>query len=989
MCDRIHGLSEVEPVPVIEISRRSTIKRWKFGLWVIPRMGSGRKTGWMELDVELNVACAYSGGPCAEQWSRVGSGTRKGWRRFSVPRGNVVNRSDKEARISIQSDRRHFQFVGRIVVCLRISSFLPFVTQTQAMNVAALLQDSPSDDRRRPQQLPPQNIQPRQQQQQQQHQPLDRERPQPHPPFHRPSSHLPYPNEYAQSHSHLLPPSPFLNDSYDPAHRTGERGGPRPLNPELLTQPQKLPPHAQQQPSRGHEAYGTLDSRSASSVPLPLRPTPPQHSQHALGPPSALYPHGAPGPPPPDYPSHISHHHERESRMSRSGAPPPAPTTLQLFPTPTLSRSRPRTPPPQAQHSSASGFPGTHSLPAPVSVSTVLSEPSPMYTGPPGPVSSPAMGSLQRPQLPSRHGPQPPSHVQGVTVTSSVTKGIHSVHTRTITPHMEGTPGHGLPPPLLEDIPLRTQAIERRRETERERERGRFSEAALANERERERREVERKDRDLRDEVLLRHHQSVTSSPERHSSGGDRMKRGLEREREREREAREKDIMIERAAARDRERDRLLHHPHHPHHHHHHIHHHHPHSNSSPHNSGLSKPPSGDFPGPPQQLDRYISASESSTSTSAPSQAAHGRPHIHHHPHSHPPPHPHLHPHQHHNHHSLPRPPGVQSHILDLSVPEPIPPPPPPHSRTFPPQPFPPPQPHHSAPPQSQSTAPLPFSFAPQLHRHTPPPLPAPPSSHLPSVPPPLTTSTVPFGIGMGHPPHKPGPSRERFGEVVNLGVYVYPRTPFPFREASEGSATSRVVESEKDKGKLKDLRAELLIPSGFLPDSDGATGLGLKGNGRKRIWGGGLAGPVYAGAYAPRIYTDDSDVFLCALHAGFLTWSGARRALREGLDLRVVVRVLKTVVSPGGGGMPGKFIGGYGAEYIGERGGTGVPSRNVRSTVRRLDEEEEEEESGEDDGRGLLSAGWGNGHDGAGIEILHAEFVPVSLLFVFLFIVW
>jgi hypothetical protein len=32
-----------------------------------------------------------------------------------------------------------------------------------------------------------------------------------------------------------------------------------------------------------------------------------------------------------------------------------------------------------------------------------------------------------------------------------------------------------------------------------------------------------------------------------------------------------------------------------------------------------------------------------------------------------------------------------------------------------------------------------------------------------------------------------------------------------------------------------------------------------------------------------------------------------------------------------------------------------------------------------EDDGRGFFSAGWGNGHEGAGIEILDVSFVKVS----------
>ncbi|KAF8972785.1 hypothetical protein BDZ97DRAFT_1649641, partial [Flammula alnicola] len=42
------------------------------------------------------------------------------------------------------------------------------------------------------------------------------------------------------------------------------------------------------------------------------------------------------------------------------------------------------------------------------------------------------------------------------------------------------------------------------------------------------------------------------------------------------------------------------------------------------------------------------------------------------------------------------------------------------------------------------------------------------------------------------------------------------------------------------------------------------------------------------------RVYTDDSDIFLCAIHSGWLTWSGARKARARGRDLRIEVRVLR-----------------------------------------------------------------------------------------------
>jgi hypothetical protein len=37
-----------------------------------------------------------------------------------------------------------------------------------------------------------------------------------------------------------------------------------------------------------------------------------------------------------------------------------------------------------------------------------------------------------------------------------------------------------------------------------------------------------------------------------------------------------------------------------------------------------------------------------------------------------------------------------------------------------------------------------------------------------------------------------------------------------------------------------------------------------------------------------------------------------------------------------------------------------------------------------DDDGRSLVSAAWGSGHDGSAIEIVNVEFVEVSLLLLF-----
>ncbi|KAE9405386.1 hypothetical protein BT96DRAFT_812344, partial [Gymnopus androsaceus JB14] len=42
------------------------------------------------------------------------------------------------------------------------------------------------------------------------------------------------------------------------------------------------------------------------------------------------------------------------------------------------------------------------------------------------------------------------------------------------------------------------------------------------------------------------------------------------------------------------------------------------------------------------------------------------------------------------------------------------------------------------------------------------------------------------------------------------------------------------------------------------------------------------------------RIYTDDSDIFLCAIHSGWVSWSGAKKAREEGKDLKIRLRVIR-----------------------------------------------------------------------------------------------
>lgn len=210
--------------------------------------------------------------------------------------------------------------------------------------------------------------------------------------------------------------------------------------------------------------------------------------------------------------------------------------------------------------------------------------------------------------------------------------------------------------------------------------------------------------------------------------------------------------------------------------------------------------------------------------------------------------------------------------------------------------------------------------------------------------------------------PRSPRPPMLPTVPPVHVGTFVFPRTPFPFLDfpSPPDSASSLLPQKE-----IPEIRAIIYMPSGFLP---------TRRPKEPRIWGGALVpsfSPIFAapqlvnhmqsgmsyGYPKPhpleihglrRVYTDDSDLFLCALHAGWVTWNMTRAAQEDGKDLRLEIRLTREA----------RFIGGFGERYRGQ---------------------EPRESSEEDDGRGLLSAGWGNSHEGAGIEILRAEFVKVN----------
>lgn len=350
--------------------------------------------------------------------------------------------------------------------------------------------------------------------------------------------------------------------------------------------------------------------------------------------------------------------------------------------------------------------------------------------------------------------------------------------------------------------------------------------------------------------------------------------------------------------------------------------------------------------------------------------------------------------------------------------------------------------------------------------------------------------------------------------QMVHIGSFVWPKTPFPFffpsvtlkpkdtDDSHEGEVKEKenakpsvesVINGEKEKESIKedgkpplkpsttpnkpstpipptltsdndvvdtDTRATIYIPSGFLPSSKLDRPVG-------KIWGGGLNPPpgrvltlskpskskqkLQVNGFSRmrkgkqkedgrdekpqrrrRIYTDDSDLFLCALHSGFVTWSGTSKAKSDGMDLKLDVRllrvegakVLRSAYSPTQ--VPARpssavgrkddlkrlrreevitqFVGGVGERYFGGDRPKAetlteedtaldrtikIPERDEDvgdsdKTLMDVDPAEDWESDEEDDGRGIESCSWGSGHDGSGIEIVSVEFVKVGVFLSF-----
>ena len=246
-------------------------------------------------------------------------------------------------------------------------------------------------------------------------------------------------------------------------------------------------------------------------------------------------------------------------------------------------------------------------------------------------------------------------------------------------------------------------------------------------------------------------------------------------------------------------------------------------------------------------------------------------------------------------------------------------------------------------------------------HRRSPQP---------PSFAPPPQQSQLQISHSQTHTPRPPLPPTL---PPLHLGTFVYPRTPFPFvdfpRAPPEATPGPGVPVGLADK-EVREIHATILVPCTFLP---------LRAPRHPALWGGAPIpsfNPLFAspqlvhhlqsgmpyGFRRPhpfeldgvrRVYTDDSDLVLCALHAGVVSWASVRAAKRDGRDLRLEVRLTREA----------RFVGGFGARLVGGDGDVSMQGG-----------EEEDVDS-------MLSYGWGNSHDGSGVEVLKAEFVKVRLL--------
>ncbi|KAF7308962.1 hypothetical protein MKEN_01096800 [Mycena kentingensis (nom. inval.)] len=311
---------------------------------------------------------------------------------------------------------------------------------------------------------------------------------------------------------------------------------------------------------------------------------------------------------------------------------------------------------------------------------------------------------------------------------------------------------------------------------------------------------------------------------------------------------------------------------------------------------------------------------------------------------------------------------------------------------------------------------------------HAPPPPPPPQDAPLDWEVAPTNPSNIiaaPVVPSVPAAPATPPDPPERVFKArrtITIGSFVYPHTPFPYtfplEPLAEDTKAEETVDSDPEIVTLE-TRATLLIPSAYLPLS--------KPTRPPRVWGGAVPSsidqpyvqrderpstrwkPLEYDPKQRRIYTDDSDPVAAAVHAGYVRWSSLARARREGRDMRVEVRMVrvlgvgadalvavpaaeepkevlvdekpkdKDVKEPAKAKSPppppmteavGRFAGGWGArcgrawEDM-DKPGSGSPTQK-----------EKERDDPRDDGRRILSAGWGAGHAGSAFEVLDVVLV-------------
>ncbi|KAF8202422.1 hypothetical protein BJ912DRAFT_442004 [Pholiota molesta] len=192
------------------------------------------------------------------------------------------------------------------------------------------------------------------------------------------------------------------------------------------------------------------------------------------------------------------------------------------------------------------------------------------------------------------------------------------------------------------------------------------------------------------------------------------------------------------------------------------------------------------------------------------------------------------------------------------------------------------------------------------------------------------TTILIPNGF---IPTEKP--LRPRIWGGGGFDPNPHPRPPLPMR--SRSGRKGKVGASANGKRTRPPLSAKTSHNANSADPSSASGSITLNGKPRQQSM---------RSRRTRRVYTDDSDVFLCAVHSGWLTWSGARKARARGRDLRIEVRVLRcagtglivsSLAEPVRGatrapGDPeivreeivGRFVGGYGEKCLTHLGRAG-----------------------------------------------------------------